>query len=409
MPSAFDNFFENNLFKVCSDNNFSNLNCILGSSEFILSFVILFFTIIGLKDMIKYYDKFNFEISLLLFNVFQIILIDIIIITPHDFLYELFFLIQPFIISLIIRKFIKIVKNNILRENLIFIVVNIINIIIFTLYILSLLEIFLSNIYLYIRFSSRIFYFLLTVNLAILCRSLINKIEKCKINSESYDLLLKKSITENECKKSEHFVVSFYSNELFYMIRKKQITPLYILNLICSSIQLLFILFKNFILTDYFTKIEYKLISTNEGYIIYYIYLLTFFLNIMINFICFYWIIREQYKSNPKQSKRSKKKILDDDFIKRESISMLSSSENEIFSNDLKKNKNNKSLYSNTFSEEGDKDNQDKYFVKDPNDISNSKDITNEIKEDISFEQLDENKSERKTILSQNAINNNNN
>ena len=398
MPSAFENFFEDNLFKVCSDKYFSNLNCIFGSFEFIFSFVILAYTIIGLINMIKYYDKFNFEMSLLLFSIFQIILIDIIIITPHDFLYEIFFLSQLFIISLIIRKFLKIVRNNKFRGNLIFIIVNIINIIIFTLYILSLLEIFLSGIYLYIRFSSRIFYFLTTVNLAILCRSLIKKLEQYGINNESYDILLKKSIS-SQCNNSEHFVVSFYSNELFFMIRKKQITPLYILNLICSFIQMIFILFKNFILTEYFKKIDYKLISTNEGYIIYYIYLLTYFLNIMINFICFYWIIRDQYKDDSERLAKGKKnniKILDEDFIQRESIrSSLENKKDEIFTNN--KNKNKKSLYDNSFSDEDENENQENYFIKD----------NNKIKED-NLEILDESNSERKTIMSQNAINNSN-
>ena len=398
MPSAFENFFEDNLFKVCSDKYFSNLNCIFGSFEFIFSFVILAYTIIGLINMIKYYDKFNFEMSLLLFSIFQIILIDIIIITPHDFLYEIFFLSQLFIISLIIRKFLKIVRNNKFRGNLIFIIVNIINIIIFTLYILSLLEIFLSGIYLYIRFSSRIFYFLTTVNLAILCRSLIKKLEQYGINNESYDILLKKSIS-SQCNNSEHFVVSFYSNELFFMIRKKQITPLYILNLICSFIQMIFILFKNFILTEYFKKIDYKLISTNEGYIIYYIYLLTYFLNIMINFICFYWIIRDQYKDDSERLAKGKKnnnKILDEDFIQRESIrSSLENKKNEIFTNN--KNKNKKSLYDNSFSDEDENENQENYFIKD----------NNKIKED-NLEKLNESNSERKTIMSQNAINNSN-
>ena len=398
MPSAFENFFEDNLFKVCSDKYFSNLNCIFGSFEFVFSFVILAYTIIGLINMIKYYDKFNFEMSLLLFSIFQIILIDIIIITPHDFLYEIFFLSQLFIISLIIRKFLKIVRNNKFRGNLIFIIVNIINIIIFTLYILSLLEIFLSGIYLYIRFSSRIFYFLTTVNLAILCRSLIKKLEQYGINNESYDILLKKSIS-SECNNSEHFVVSFYSNELFFMIRKKQITPLYILNLICSFIQMIFILFKNFILTEYFKKIDYKLISTNEGYIIYYIYLLTYFLNIMINFICFYWIIRDQYKDDSERLAKGKKnniKILDEDFIQRESIrSSLENKKDEIFTNN--KNKNKKSLYDNSFSDEDENENQENYFIKD----------NNKIKED-NLEILDESNPERKTIMSQNAINNSN-
>ena len=66
------------------------------------------------------------------------------------------FLIQLFIISLIIRKFFGVTGKSKFRENLIFIIINIINVTIFTFYMLSLSEIFLSESYLYIRFSSRI-------------------------------------------------------------------------------------------------------------------------------------------------------------------------------------------------------------------------------------------------------------
>ena len=257
MSSGFDNFFDDNFVEVCFDNNFSNLNCILGSIELISSLLIIVLTIIGLIKMIKYYDKFNFEISLLLISIFQIILIDFIIITPHDFLFEIFFLMQLFIISLIIRKFIKIINDNKFRQNILFIIINIINLIIFTLYILSLFEQFLGDINLYFRFSSRIFYFLITVNLFFLCRSLTKKLEKYEITNEKFDIFLRKSSLKSSIK-SEHFVISFYSQELFFLIRKKQITPLYILNFICSLLQLLFILFKNYIFTDDFIKKDRK-------------------------------------------------------------------------------------------------------------------------------------------------------
>ena len=320
MPSGFDHFFDDNIFEICIKNNFSNINCIFGSIEFISSFVILALTILGLIKMIKYYDKFNFEMCLLLFSIFQILLMDMIIITPHDFLFELFFVTQLFLVSLIIWKFLKIIKSNKLRENIIIFLINIINILIFIFFVLSLFELFLADIYLYIRFTSRIFYFLTTVNLAILCRALIKKLDKYETKNETFDLFLRKYNTKNSVK-SEHFVFSFYSQELFFMVRKKQITPLYIVNLLCSFIQMIFIFLKSFILTDIFSKKDNKIVSTDEGYIIYYIYLLSYFLNIMINFICFYWMIREQYnQSDIEINKKKDNKILDEDFIIRESI-----------------------------------------------------------------------------------------
>ena len=402
MPSGFDHFFDDNIFEICIKNNFSNINCIFGSIEFISSFVILALTILGLIKMIKYYDKFNFEMCLLLFSIFQILLMDMIIITPHDFLFELFFVTQLFLVSLIIWKFLKIIKSNKLRENIIIFLINIINILIFIFFVLSLFELFLADIYLYIRFTSRIFYFLTTVNLAILCRTLIKKLDKYETKNETFDLFLRKYNTKNSVK-SEHFVFSFYSQELFFMVRKKQITPLYIVNLLCSFIQMIFIFLKSFILTDIFSKKDNKIVSTDEGYIIYYIYLLSYFLNIMINFICFYWMIREQYnQSDIKINKKKDNKILDEDFIIRESIQSSKEVTKNIFTekNDDKNRKLKKSLYSSTFSDLDDKDNQENYFVK--KDEKKFEDIK---EESIEYE-FDNSKNN--IMLSDDAINNSN-
>ena len=393
MPSGFDNFFDDNIFEVCIKDNFANVNCIFGLVEFISSFALLIITIIGLVKMIKYYDSFNFEMCLVIFSIFQILLMDMIIITPHDFLFELFFVTQLLVISLIIRKFIKIIRNQKLKENVIFIIINVINLVIFVFFILSLFDLFLTDIYLYIRFSSRIFYFLITVCLAFLCRSLIQKLEKYEKKSETFDLFLRKNTAKTS--KSEHFVFSVYSQELFFLIRKKQLTPLYIVNLLCSFIQMLFILLETFVLTNMFFKKNNKIVSTDTGYIIYYIYLLSYFLNIMVNFICFYWMIREQYNQpDMKMPQKKDNKILDEDYIIRESIRTTQELSNSILLEEKdKKTAKQKSLYSNTFSDADDRENQENYFVK----------------KDENSEQLDDNINiNRETQSSYNAINSSN-
>ena len=393
MPSGFDNFFDDNIFEVCIKDKFANVNCIFGLVEFISSFALLIITIIGLVKMIKYYDSFNFEMCLVIFSIFQILLMDMIIITPHDFLFELFFVTQLLVISLIIRKFIKIIRNQKLKENVIFIIINVINLVIFVFFILSLFDLFLTDIYLYIRFSSRIFYFLITVCLAFLCRSLIQKLEKYEKKSETFDLFLRKNTAKTS--KSEHFVFSVYSQELFFLIRKKQLTPLYIVNLLCSFIQMLFILLGTFVLTNMFFKKNNKIVSTDTGYIIYYIYLLSYFLNIMVNFICFYWMIREQYNQpDMKMPQKKDNKILDEDYIIRESIRTTQELSNSILLEEKdKKTAKQKSLYSNTFSDADDRENQENYFVK----------------KDENSEQLDDNINiNRETHSSYNAINSSN-
>ena len=163
MPSGFDNFFDNNIFEVCAKNSFPNINCIFGLVEFISSFALLILTIIGLVKMIKYYDSFNFEMGLVLISIFQII------IAPHDFLFELFFVTQLLVISLIIRKFLQIIKIEKIRENVIFIIINVISSANFVFFMLSLFNVFLTDIYIYIRLFSRFFYLLvLKVNILFL-------------------------------------------------------------------------------------------------------------------------------------------------------------------------------------------------------------------------------------------------
>ena len=241
MPSGFDNFFDNNIFEVCAKNSFPNINCIFGLVEFISSFALLILTIIGLVKMIKYYDSFNFEMSLVLISIFQILLMDMIIIAPHDFLFELFFVTQLLVISLIIRKFLQIIKYEKIRENVIFIIINVISSAIFVFFMLSLFNVFLTDIYIYIRLFSRFFYLLITANLAFLCRTLIKKLDKYEKKNETFDLYLRKNTMRTSGAKSEHFIFSVYSQELFFLIRKKQVTPLYIVNLICSFIQMMLI------------------------------------------------------------------------------------------------------------------------------------------------------------------------
>ena len=168
---------------------------------------------------------------------------------------------------------------------------------------------------------------------------------------------------------------------------------------------MLFIVLKNFVFTDYFKKIDNKLISTTEGYIIYYIHLLAYFLNIMINYICFYWIIRDQYNNDSELMKRDKRrKILDEAFIERESLQTSEEQQGEIFSKDSNKNKKRykKSMYSNTFTEEDNED-QEKYFVKEN---PENEEIKEENKEE---EEIKEGNKERKSDLFQNILNNSTN
>jgi tRNA-dihydrouridine synthase len=150
-----------------------------------------------------------------------------------------------------------------------------------------------------------------------------------------------------------------------------------ILNLISSFIQMSFILSKHFILDDYFEKeqeYQYKIKSLkNEGIIIYYFYLIFCLLNVSVNYFCFYWIVRDQYKDHNDEIKHLKKdkkrKVLDENFIERETVqNKEDEKEISILMEEKIKDKKKfaKSIYLNSFTEvneDNEKDIQENYFV----------------------------------------------
>ncbi len=410
MSSAFENFFKDNLVNTCLNNNFKDLNCILGASEMVLSLILIFLVFFGLIKLLNYYETINFEISLLIFSIIQIFLLDIIIIIPHDFLFECFFFVQIFHISLTIRKFLILTRNstNKITENIIFIIINIINIVIFTFYILSLLKIYLKDIYFIIQSSIRIFYFINAIILTYLCCSLIKKIRIVENKNEKYELNLKHQDSNHSNKtNNSNITISFNNNEwMFFLIRERQITPLYILNLICSFIQMSFILSKHFLLSNDFS-IKFKCIaSNNKAIIIYNVYILICFLNILVNYFCFYLVVKDQYKDDNneifKMNKKKKRNLLDENFIERETIkNSEDQKEIKVLMEEKIKDRKKfaKSIYSNTFTEvndENDKDKEENYMVKETDKEEKKLELV-----EPSFESI----SGRGTIISTNAIN----
>ena len=419
MTSLPEKILNENLISICLDSNFKNLNCLLGTSEIIFSLIIIIITIVGLKHLLNYYEKISLEIGLLLFSIVQIILLDIIIIIPYDILFECFFFVQICHISITIRKFIMITKQDIskIKENLSFIIINIINILVFTFFILSLLDIFLGAYYIYIQCSIRVYYFITAIILTVICRALIKKIKNYEKRNESYELHLKTKNSENSfnndnSNSNSNIILSFHNKEwMYFSMRERQIIPLYILDLICSFLQMSFIISKHFFLENYFDNNVFKIkASNNNGYIIYYIYLFICYLNVLVNYFCFYWVVRDQYNNSNEISKlnKKKKKVIDDKFITKEIIKNEEDKKeiNVLMEEKIKdKKKFTKSIYSNTFTEnpeDNEKDNQENYFVKEK-DKDKDKDIDNkqiELK-GPSSEEI----SGRETIISNNPIN----
>ena len=370
MPSAFDNFFHENLVNTCAKGVISELNCILGFSGMGLSILFIVITIVGLLRLLNYYDHINFEILLLAFSIIQIIILDLIILYPHDLFFEIFFVIQIIQIICTIRKILDMIGTKKIKENFIFSLLTVINFVIFTFYLLSLLEIILDDFYSYFQSLIRIFYFITVIILTFLCRSLIKKIRLVEKSNEAH-INAKRAGSSTTYSHGSNVFVSFKNNDwMFFLIRERQVHPLYLLNLICSSFQMIFILCKHFILNGFFGKIIY-IIKTDrkEAIIIYYIYVLFCFLNVLVNYFCFYWIVRDQYKIDNDDIDPKKKKLLDNTTIKRITTNNLDDDKNiSVIIEDEKKNRKllAKSIYSNTFSEateDPDKE-KDKYFIK---------------------------------------------
>ena len=243
----------------------------------------------------------------------------------------------------------------------------------------------------------------MAIILSFLCRSIIKKIK----HLEKADISQIKEKDSN-ISNTSNLLLSFKDNDwMFFLMREKQVKPLYILNLLCSFIQLIFIISKHFLLDGHFEKRIYKIkIQTNEGCIIYYIYITICFLNILVNYFCFYWVVRDQYKSHENETNKKNKKLLDENFIERQTIrDQQEQKDIDAFVDDKsekkkKKIKYSKSIYTNTFTEIDEDNDKEKYFIKEKDKEMNDQ-------KDEAFGPSDEETSGRVTVNSNNGIINN--
>ena len=98
---------------------------------------------------------------------------------------------------------------------------------------------------------------------------------------------------------------------MFYLIKKKQLSLLYLGNIICSILEFIFDIILNFIDSE-----------KDLFYLLRYTYDVIFFIQNSIIFISFYWLIREQYSSNKEKNILNKEEkienLIDDKFIEEE-------------------------------------------------------------------------------------------
>jgi hypothetical protein len=317
-----------NFITQCINISLFDESCILGSSVSIISLILLGINIFAFIKMTKFYKKMNFENTIILLSIFQTIILQFVLITLYDIFFESFFLVQIFIISLIIRKFIILAgePKTFFDKNGIFIILNILNLVIFLIYPIYLS--ILNGHHLYVKLFYRIFHAITVCILSYYCCFFINLTAKYKEDYiKSYYFLYEANIANNDIidanvnqsngSKSDS---NINKGEVFYHKKKKQIRYLYVVNLLCAFVEIVFTITRNFILDDYYSNNDYQTIPIKiGGDVIYYIYLFVCFLNISVNFLCFYFFIRHQYnKDFKKYVKKPEKKIIDENYIERQ-------------------------------------------------------------------------------------------
>ena len=410
------NILKDNLFEKCVSDSFISLNCILGTSTFVFSILIISFDCYGFYKLAKYFHKINFETGLILMNILQLLIIQFLIITSYEILVEFFNLVQIGMLTWIIRKFNILLKKPLssFKRNRLFIFFNIIN---FSLIIYYTVEIIVDTSY---DFLYPII--LIHTSFSLLCASIltiyscsllakikkINKTEKQNLEvifdssdelpNSNENLLIQK--TEEVSKKENDFI--------FYHKRENQIKPLYKINLVCTFLQLSFILTVLFIPNINFKKESYKVIpETTLSQIFYYVYIIVCIINAFTNFFCFFWRIKSQYKTNIKKSiiRKKRETMMDSGYLKREEIKIEKGEEDtKKIENIIEKEKENKnsnlidkSLYFNSF-EDLTIDNHNN-----TNNIDRNQEKTNEIIIEENIE-IENNDIENKDILNNEII-----
>ena len=335
-----------NFIDRCSKYSLSDESCIMGIIIFVISFIPLFFNIYAFAKMTIFYKKLNFENSIILIAAIEIFILEFTLTTSFDIFLQFFFFLQIFSISWLIKKFSNLIKDikSIFKKNILFISINIINLVIFIVYVICMIRAE-KNIYI-LNLIYKIFYFISTCLLGYICIFMNRLILKHKLEYlENYnnlfepyllimdnnDLIDFESLNSDGTKENSNNINSSNKNdninenqkeyikkgEVFYHIKKRQNKCLFIINSLCSFLELIFTIIRYFSINEDFLEDIYKIVPlTLLSEILFYFFVLICFINVSAIFFSFYYYIRRQYSRNPKvYKKRLSKKLFDDAFI----------------------------------------------------------------------------------------------
>ena len=346
MSSFIGKLLINNLFEKCVNDSFLSLNCILGSSTFVISIIIISLNCYGFYKLVNFFHKINFETFLILMNIVQILIMQLLLITSYGILIEFFNLVQIGMLTWIIRKFNILLKNPIkyLKKNLLFILLNIFNFLFAIFYIIQI-NIRASYDYNYpiILFHTS-FSFLISFILMMYSCSLIDKIKKIsKEEKESLNVGFESSDNFNEILLGSKSIEKGKTQDfIFYYNRERQIKPLYKINFFCIFIEFSFILSILFETNISFKKDSNKIIpETTLSSIFYHLFILVCIINTLTNFFCFFWRIKSQYETKIKKDLNYKNgdTLIDSGYINRQKTEIENEEPiEEIIDNDIENN-----------------------------------------------------------------------
>ena len=307
-------------YSICIDIHFP-LYCYTSFFVIIFGFLLFILNFFAFIKMTKYYGKMNFENTILLLSSIQSIFLLVEIIISINILISFFIFLQILSMCLINFKFKKISKGffNLKYNNLtkIIAIINIIYLFIFiSVFIVDYIIEEISNLIFYLS----IFYYLLEIFSSFLlsynCCAFLGIIKQYKL----------KEIPKNK-EESENYFLKFnmVGDGLFYLIKKRQISFLYLGNILCTFIEFGF----DFVITIFFKEEQ---VDEDDNSLINYFYYSYFFLCLMHNsivFISFYWLIKGQYSNTKKEDdidyeeeEIEDNRLIDDRYINEEIVNI---------------------------------------------------------------------------------------
>ena len=318
---AIDNY---NFLDTCLNSSLPNI-CYYGFFNLLLGVVFAIFNCYGFIKMTRFFHKIKFENMLLLLSLIQLILFLIAMVLVYSIFFYLFIFIQIDIILLINKKFVNLSKGFLDIKlpwlNSLIIIINII-------YLVSLIVLYALSLDNYISRYYYIIELISSIMLTIYGCKFLNLIKKKFINDKKLQTNNKTSSENTEIKNLDNFI-STSGNELFYIIKKKQLTILCLSNII-------------FTIIEFSIEISFIFIESSEiNHILIYVYFSISLLHSIIIFYSFYWIIREQYNKSVNlsdiDSDNDDNNLIDENYIEEEIINI--ENQNQLKDEDEKKRK----------------------------------------------------------------------